>query len=754
MRLELERRQGLALSVLAAGLFAALTYSLVLGLTLAPYVRFLVPLAFLTTLAGTTAVRRPWPVVTGLGLLTVLATGMLALPQVRPWLNLVWEGFDLLLTSAGQAGPPPHLAALEALAAGIVFIPGGLLAGWAAAWLLWRRGTALPLLLLGVLVLGAQWLWFVESAHPAMVAYWLLWVMIAALTQTGLRRAAWRQAGSRLFEPPTGLVLSVSLALAAALTVIGVALPNRFEPVSLESVSRAMVNALPSLEGLRGAAAGSSRFRFSLTRTGFARSQERLGGPVRTDDREALTLRILGDRLPATLYLRGSVDSEYTGQGWRTPEDVQGESTRGDSTKVIPGERFVTLPSTPAQVTLTVQNLRTNTIFAPTGLHRLSVPGGSYLRDSLGNLTAERPLGREETYQEQVEVAWDNAGLLARTDRVEPTNRDLAPFLRLPPALPPRVGGLAQEVTRGATNPYDQALMVEDYLRGLPYSLDVPAPPAGRDFADYFLFDLQRGYCTYSSTAMAVMLRTLGIPSRWVQGFAVPLDSGSGTYAARNSQAHAWVEAYFSGYGWVAFDPTPRFTPPARTQPAPVEEATGTGNGATGSTGTGGPGRNRGLDEEALPPGSQVQAQIPVSHEGFRPWTLLAAAFKVTSVLALLAGLGLVVLRWWRERLPAGNGKARLRAFFRNLEGLLSRFDHGRRQDQTPEEWLRALGYRWPDLKGEMQALSLAYQDTRYGLRTPAAEALNGADRLWAALRRRLLAETSWAGYLWRRFRP
>lgn len=754
MRLELDGRQTFVLSALVAALFASLTYSVVLGLTLAPYLRALIALAFVTTLAGTAAVRRPWLVLASFGLLTVVAASVLALPQMRPSLHLIQEGFYLLFTSVGQAGPPPQLAPLEALAVGMVLVPGGILAGWAAAWLLWRRGSAFPLLLVGVLVLGSQWLWFVESARPAMVAYWLIWVMIASLTQTGIRRAAWHRAGSRLFEPPAGLILTVSLVLAAAVTVVGVALPNRFEPVSLESVSQAIVKAVPALEGLRGAAAGASRYRFSLTRTGFARDQKRLGGPVRTDDREALTFRISGDSLPATLYLRGSLDSEYTGQGWRTPEEVRGELTEGDTSTAVPGDRFGSLPYSAAAITVTVQNLRTDTLFAPTGLRRLSVPGGSYRRDALGNLTAGRPLGREETYQEQLSLAPDDAALLASTERVSPTSRDMAPFLRLPSSLPPRVGELARELTRDATSPYDQALLVEQYLRSLPYTLDAPAPPAGRDFTDYFLFDLRRGYCTYSSTAMAVMLRTLGIPTRWVQGFAVPVSGEAGTYVVHNSQAHAWVEAYFSGYGWVAFDPTPRFTPPARIEPTPEGESAAEAGGPAGSGGAAPAGPDRRLDDESLPEGSDARTQTPIAHQEFQFLTLLAAVLKVAAVLAVLTALALVLRRWWQERLPAGDSQARLRAFFRNLEGLLGQFGHGRRKDQTAEEWLRTLGYQWPDLKDGLQALSRAYQEARYGLQAPAAESLAEAEHLWYALRRRLLAEASWSRYLWRRFSP
>ena len=80
-------------------------------------------------------------------------------------------------------------------------------------------------------------------------------------------------------------------------------------------------------------------------------------------------------------------------------------------------------------------------------------------------------------------------------------------YLQLPDDLPARVRNLAFEITVNQTNPYDQAAAIETYLRQYPYTLDVPAPPAGRDQADFFLFDLQQGYCDYYATTMVVLAR-------------------------------------------------------------------------------------------------------------------------------------------------------------------------------------------------------------------------------------------------------
>jgi transglutaminase-like putative cysteine protease len=133
-------------------------------------------------------------------------------------------------------------------------------------------------------------------------------------------------------------------------------------------------------------------------------------------------------------------------------------------------------------------------------------------------------------------------------------------YLQLPEALPARVRELAAQVVReaGAENPYDQALAIQAHLRTLPYDEGRPAPPEGLDWADHFLFVGRRGYCDDFATAMVVMLRSQGIPARWVQGYAGgALDPDSGDYIVRESVAHSWVEAYFPGYGWQRFEPTP-----------------------------------------------------------------------------------------------------------------------------------------------------------------------------------------------------
>jgi hypothetical protein len=117
---------------------------------------------------------------------------------------------------------------------------------------------------------------------------------------------------------------------------------------------------------------------------------------------------------------------------------------------------------------------------------------------------------------------------------------------------------LARDITRDATNNYDRARAIENYLRvNFGYTLELPTHTVSDPIAD-FLFERKRGHCEYFASSMAIMLRTLRIPARIVNGFrGAEFNRVSGSYVVRARQAHSWVEAYFPDQGWITFDPTP-----------------------------------------------------------------------------------------------------------------------------------------------------------------------------------------------------
>lgn len=134
-------------------------------------------------------------------------------------------------------------------------------------------------------------------------------------------------------------------------------------------------------------------------------------------------------------------------------------------------------------------------------------------------------------------------------------------YLQLPDLLPVRVRELAEKLTTSSGNRYDSVTAIKDYLQnGYSYTLNTTVPPSGSDFVDHFLFEEKQGYCVHFATAMTVLLRSAGIPARYVQGYGpgtLQDDTMPAKYLVTQGDAHAWVEVYFAGAGWVPFDPTP-----------------------------------------------------------------------------------------------------------------------------------------------------------------------------------------------------
>lgn len=133
-------------------------------------------------------------------------------------------------------------------------------------------------------------------------------------------------------------------------------------------------------------------------------------------------------------------------------------------------------------------------------------------------------------------------------------------YTQLPFLITERVKNLAKDLTKDCNNNYDKAKAIETYLSSTyTYTLSPGTPPRNQDFVDYFLFEGKKGYCTYYATAMVVLLRCIGIPSRYVEGYVMPPTAENGVYKVTNEQAHAWVEVYFEGFGWIPFEPTATF---------------------------------------------------------------------------------------------------------------------------------------------------------------------------------------------------
>lgn len=293
--------------------------------------------------------------------------------------------------------------------------------------------------------------------------------------------------------------------------------------------------------------------------TGFSDRVE-LGriGEIQQSASVVMHIRIDGDdRGSFDLKWRGVALSHFDGRSWSNNRDERPLFPRLDGLFVLPPRAGGHSSSPrPIHYRVVMEPVGMNVFFLAATPESLEGNYGHVAIDDGGgvfNLDPEHPVNR---YQATSDIAQTSASSLRRAGQAYPPEV-LSRYLGLP-ALDSRIPELARKITASADNDYDRAAALETYLRthfgySLQLSRTVPHDPLAN-----FLFERRQGHCEYFASSMAVMLRILGIPSRVVNGFRTgEFNDLTSQYVVRASNAHSWVEAYFPGHGWVAFDPTP-----------------------------------------------------------------------------------------------------------------------------------------------------------------------------------------------------
>jgi transglutaminase-like putative cysteine protease len=272
------------------------------------------------------------------------------------------------------------------------------------------------------------------------------------------------------------------------------------------------------------------------------------------------------------LRWRGIALSNFDGKRWSNSEPNRKiQSPAQDGWINLASRKDFEAPrATEIQFTILLQPIASDALFAPAQVVRLrgnflseattyysSVRNSVLLLDSTGSIFNTSHSFSQIRYEGLSILPQSRPAQARSAGSVYPQEiRDT--YLQLPQALDPRIPEFAKRITAAARNPFDKAVAMESYLRdNFTYTLNLTAKP-GADPLAHFLFETRAGHCEYFASGMAIMLRTLGIPSREVNGFLPgEFNDVAGDYIVRASDAHSWVEAYFPGSGWVTFDPTP-----------------------------------------------------------------------------------------------------------------------------------------------------------------------------------------------------
>jgi transglutaminase-like putative cysteine protease len=293
-------------------------------------------------------------------------------------------------------------------------------------------------------------------------------------------------------------------------------------------------------------------------------------------------------------------------------------------------------------------------------------------------------------------------------------------YLQLPDTLPSRVVDLAQELTKDIETPYEKAIAIRDYLRTLEYTLDIEAPPNGTDGVDYFLFELEKGYCQYFASAMTVLLRASGVPSRMVVGYGpgeLTEQYGPGgmtahlsrawqdlqdTYVVQNS--HSWSEVFFPGYGWIPFEPTP-------VRPLVTRGEIGFPSQAAED-----------IDDPIVKPDGM---------ETSTPWNV-----RLLVIPLGLALFGVIMWLGWRRLLGQVSepqvAYARM-GYLAALSGV------GPRENLTPQEYGRRLAAAVPEMSAALDKIVYTYMRVSYSKHNLNSEDRSNIARAWPQVRNHLL---------------
>ncbi|WP_086314359.1 hypothetical protein A5821_001922 [Enterococcus sp. 7F3_DIV0205] len=296
----------------------------------------------------------------------------------------------------------------------------------------------------------------------------------------------------------------------------------------------------------------------TASRTGFSQNDAQLGGPISDDQTILFTAKQTSGH-----YWRVETKNYFTGKGWKNTSEVVSVSD----------EQPLSISTNPeyqghlgADTTITLSFMEA-TEYLPYPYGNISIPFNEIGRTEQ---IKEKERINLVTPSEKINLTWTKPSFTQEEMQQVPyaISQDIQ-MTQVPMTTPERVQKLAVSLTENQETLLGKVKAIERYLKqegNYRYSkIDTPFTPPNEDYVDHFLFESKIGYCDNFSSAMILLLRSIGIPSRWAKGFS----SGSITsnkdaeyqeYTIKNSDAHSWPEVYFQGYGWIPFEPTPGFT--------------------------------------------------------------------------------------------------------------------------------------------------------------------------------------------------
>lgn len=530
-------------------------------------------------------------------------------------------------------------------------------------------------------------------AAPALSAQQVFWLFTAFLGNTAFLLA--HENTRRLYgaAKPDALFMRGQVAVAlvcglmAALTGIVVSWPLR------DATLRLSGNSLPP--GVASAFSGNN------ASSSFTQPSILVGsGPVSLSEQPVLEVQS-----SEPLYWRGSVYIRYIGRGWVNPRygffsrnlfnpgtPFQTMPERRDGLYTLEVPPVSPEPSRYREVKQRVKLLHgaANIIYAAAQPVLVRFPNLAVYVDATGCLQTFYSFRSGAEYEVVSHVPDATPHELRQAPPATPADVG-GIYFELPTTPSPRLQKLAQELTARYNNNYDKVMALKTYIESTcDYNLNAAAVPIGRDAVEFFLFDSREGYCDLFSTALAVLARYAGIPSRVATGFITGDPQPDGKFILREKHRHQWTEIYFPGYGWVTFD------------------ATEGARDVSGST----------RQKEGI----RNLWQMLTRRYGYLPWILAIAAVS----LLLFAVANELFGRFASTRVPS----SRIVHCYLRAVHLLQKAGVARSDWMTPSEYAARVQKSLPEVAEPTWALTRLLERSEYGRGIGEAETAQAQRRL------------------------
>lgn len=459
--------------------------------------------------------------------------------------------------------------------------------GYVTAWLLFRADRAWWAVVLNAGLILVNYTFAYPKPNTLFFIFLIAALLLIVQQQIVQQQRAWQSA---LIDYPQYMpwrFLVAATLFCAAVVLMTSVLPGSASNIQVARVWRVMSSPLTAARESWEVAFSTINAPPGSSGGGFTTRAVRAGGGRSLSDAEVM--RVQSTKFD---YWRANAFDRYSGIGWENTVAERARSAKNVLTAEdarTPVEAGVNLP----QIEVQGRTLITQTIqLSQPRNDGLVVMGGQLVSPGLpvliqhgfvqgdngavvpnfeetSSIVSQLPLQASQIYT--VTALMSNADVQSlRAVGTDYPAWVRESYLQLPDTVTDRTRALARKIVDDAqaTNPYDQALAIQTYLRAFFYDETRAQPPENRDWADYFLFDTKRGYCDDFATSMIVLLRSLDVPARWVQGYAggTP-DLKTGAYVVRERIAHSWPEVYFPGFGWQRFEPTPASYTSVPTRP-------------------------------------------------------------------------------------------------------------------------------------------------------------------------------------------